>query len=90
LPLGEKIVDVSHLRLHRHQDSHLRCDLDHDLRLKKPRIIATGSGWRLWLWKVIFIVAPEALLSYTTHVEDIASAGISTKHAGVGCCICVS
>jgi len=35
------------LRLHRHQESHLRRDLDHDFPLKKPRIIATGSGWRL-------------------------------------------
>jgi hypothetical protein len=35
------------LRFHRHQESHLRCDLDHDFWLKKPRIIATGSGWRL-------------------------------------------
>jgi len=35
------------LRLHRHQQSHLGCDLDHDFWLQKARIIATGSGWRL-------------------------------------------
>ena len=71
------------LRLHRHQDPHLGSDLDHDPCPQKARIIPTGSRWGLRV-KVIFIVAPEALLSSTTQLEEGAGKGNSTKCVGEG------